>query len=179
MNLGNFFDAIGTDKVVPIVPRPVELTLTCSGDRLPNGRPNPGGRPIRGSGTACMVPISSRDVIITRVRARALLAAVVETLADPKTKMPAATTANEEELACRFEQAAAFLREWDPATQIVGPPLFNSAEIALDFLSLEECTRLVIAYNDYMREEHPTEVDQSTRNKSQEPGGRVAAGPPR
>lgn len=179
MNLGNFFDAVGTDRVVPISPRPVELTLTCSTDMLPNGRPNPGGRPIRGRGTACMIPIPPREIIKLRVRARKLLASVVESLTDPETKMPASTTDNEVELTALYEQASACLYQWDPASQIVGAPLFASAEIALDFLSLEECTRLMVEYGRYMKEEHPAEVDQATRNKSSGPSGRVAAAPPR
>lgn len=177
MNLANFFDAV--DSLVPVAPLPIDVSLTCTKDMFPNGRPNPGGRPVRARGKACIVALDAREIILTRSRARKLLASIVASTIDAETKLPAITDDVDLELALRFEQAASFLREWDPVQRVAGPQLFSSGEIAFELLTFDEVNRLMKAYNDYMRDEHPAEVDPSTRDKSAAPGRRVAPAPPR
>lgn len=179
MRLGNFFDAIGTPDVVPVNPRPIAITLICSNDMLPNGKPNPGGRPIKARGKAALVAMTGPDVIKSLVRARKLLAEIVEPLIDPETKLPPKTTEAEENIAAVYEQLARVVREWEEATHTVGGPLFADASIALGLVSYEEALRVMAEYRKYMADEHPAEVDPSTRNKSQSRGPRVAAGAPR
>lgn len=168
MNIGNFFDAISDpSKCTPVNPMEIQLTLICKGDMFPNGQPNPSGRAVRGRGVACLVAMDPRDIIRSRVRARKHLSLIVQTEVDIETKLPPPTSGNEEELAVVFEQIAIIVHQFDRVTKAAGDKLFPDSSVAMDFVTLDEANRVIKLYNEYMHAEHPEEVDQSTRNKSE------------
>lgn len=165
MDLANFFTAAG--RAHPVNPKAVTFTAICKDEILPGGAPNPHGqRPVRTRIDACFVYCTAIEIDQARSAARAALRARHV----DKKKMPLPydqADINVEEL---YQQLWLALRTYDPRSRASGDLLFPDAEAVRALVSITEASRLMTAYDAYIKAEHPEVVDDETFRDAEEAG---------
>jgi hypothetical protein len=166
MTLGDFFAAAPHAR--PVNPRPVTLTCDARGAVLPGGAPNPHGRPVSATVTAAFVWLGGDGAAEARISARAAL----------RRRHPETLDVDDTDLYFEtlYHELWRVLFQWDPAEKRVGQRMFENVEQLRELVEAREARRVRKLYDDYVGEEHPEGVDQTTFRGAQEGG---AGAPPR
>lgn len=167
MKLGDFF--ANAPHARPVNPRPVTFTAIAKGKVLPGGAVNPGGAPVAATITAALVFIGG-DAAAARIDARSALAARFPSAILDETDL---------NIESNYHLLWRILHEWDAGEGKIGSRLFPNVDALRDLIELPEATRLLDAYNAYVKEEHPATIGQDTFRGPGGGGPRVAAPAPR
>lgn len=155
MKLGNFFDSAAT--CVPVNPKPITFRAIASGKTLPNGKTNPSGTTQAATISALLVFLSGDEIEDARVEARkALRARYAE-----KGEGDQPLNDDDYHLELTYHILWRAIREDDDKGG-VGPSMFPSVDVFRRMVVLSEANRLLIAHNEYMKDEHPEVVDSAT-----------------
>lgn len=170
MQLGDFFKSAPFAR--PVNPKPITFTAVASGNILPGGVPNPRpGQPVAAKITAAFIFLSGEDVTAARVAARQALAERFV-----KDKFPLPTDDGDYQIELQYQMLQRALREFDPKTRKIGDALFPEPQTMRELVVLQECNRLMRAYNAYVADEHPEDVDDATFREPQSRGPALAGG---
>lgn len=173
ITLGDFFAAAPYAR--PVNPRPVKLTAVCRGTVLPGGKPNPTGRPVAATLTGAFVFLGGQEVQSARVEARkALRSRFVD-----ENKIPLDPDPDVYAIEVVYQEVWRALHEWDADTQTVGGRLFPELDTLRELVPPTEANRIHSLYFDYLREEHPSTIDDATFRGAEGAGAGVAAAAPR
>lgn len=152
MKLGDFFVSAALAR--PVNPKPVTFTAFVKAPTLPGGERNPHDV-IAAKITGALVFMGGDGSEQARAEARKFMS---KTYRDEKTGEVYFT---EDDLWTEIGSQIIWrvVKEWDPGTRKVGSRLFETMEQVREMLEPTEANKIVAAYNKYVADEHPSDVD--------------------
>lgn len=167
MDLANFFTAAG--RAHPVNPKQVTFTAICKDEVLPGGTPNPhGSRPVAARVEACLVYVTPVEIDGARSAARAALR---KRHVEKKTNAPLPYDQADQNVEELYQQLYLTLRTFDAKTRTSGELMFPDAESLRALVAISEANRLMLAYEAYVKAEHPEVVDDETFRSAEKAGG--------
>lgn len=155
MSLGDFFSSAAHAR--PINPREIKFTVVAKGDVLPNGDHNVHQVPVGARVVAGLVFIGGDGNEQARLSGRK---AILDRGTDKKTGISFYSD-EDVNVEIGYQQIFRAVMQWDSKERKVGSRFFDSVEQARELVELSEASRILVAYNKYVADEHPSDPDAS------------------
>lgn len=162
MKLGDFFTSAPHAR--PVNPRPVTFTAVAKGDILPGGARNPHKKAVAAAVTGAFAFLAGDGAEECRAETKRYLRE------REREKQRDAYDDADFFAELTYQVLQRVLREWDAQEQRAGGPLFETVDVLRELVVPTEADRVLKAYNQYVRDEHPEVVDDATFRGAQERG---------
>lgn len=149
MQLGDFFK--NAPYARPVNPKPVQFTAIAKGEILPGGTPNTGKRSVAARVKAAFSFLGGDGAQAARVETRKVILDKYKGLATDDDYYI--------ELTCQILWRV--LYEYDEKEMSLGGKLFPDVDSLREMVETPEASRLLMAYNRYVQEEHPEDAPEA------------------